>query len=112
MSDWAAFAGSLTGLARQLAQQSALLRMEDGAVELRVPPASRHLAEKTYTEKLRTALEEKLGKRVQLKVEVGETLGASAQDRAAESINQDAFVKGLMEQLDATIVDSSIKPAR
>ena len=114
LSDWTEVARSLKlgGIARQLAQQSALAGFADGVVELRVAPGSRHLAEKPYQEKLRAALEEYLGQPVRVKVVVGDTGGASVQERAREAISRDEFVRGLVEQFDATIVDSSIKPAR
>ncbi len=114
LENWAEMASSLKlgGIARQLAQQSALTGFADGVVELRIAPAFRHLAEKAYQEKLRLALEQHLGKPVRLKVLVGDTGGSSAQDRAVEAISRDKFVRGLMDEFDATIVDSSIKPAR
>jgi hypothetical protein len=43
---------------------------------------------------------------------VGETGGNTARGRAAAAINQDAFVRDLVENFDATIVESSIKPAQ
>src|SRR4051812_39003509 len=54
-ADWPSLVRTLglTGLAGQLAQASELVRFADGEIELRVPPASKHLAEKTYQDKLR-----------------------------------------------------------
>ncbi len=114
LADWPEVARSLKvgGIAKQLAQQSALAGFADGLVELRIAPAFRHLAEKPYQEKLRAALEEHVGAPVRLKILVGDTAGASAQERAVEAISRDEFVRGLIEEFDASIVDSSIKPAR
>ena len=114
LENWPEVVRSLkvSGAARQLAQQSALAGFADGVVELRIGAGSRHLAEKPYQEKLRAALGEHLGRPVRLKITVGETGGDSAQDRAVNAISRDEFVRGLMEQFDATIVDASIKPAR
>jgi DNA polymerase-3 subunit gamma/tau len=114
LGDWPGLARSLkvSGIAKQLAQQSALVGFSDDVLQLRITQGARHLAEKPYQDKLRAALEEHFGRRVQLKILVGETGGESAQERAAEAINRDEFVRGLMEQFDATIVDSSIKPGR
>ena len=78
----------------------------------RLAPGVKHLAEKNYQDKVRLAIEQYLGERVQLKLQIGETAGESAQDRAVESISKDEFVRGLMEQFDATLDDSSIKPGR
>lgn len=112
--DWPAVARALKlgGIAKQLAQHSALVSFVDGVIELRVASASRHLAEKQYQDKLRAALEQHLGRSIRLRLQVGDTEGASSQDRAVDAINQDTFVRGLVEQFDATIVESSIKPTR
>ena len=103
---------ALTGLAGQLAQASELVRFSEGEIELRVPPAAKHLADKTYQDKLRASLESHFGRPVRLAVKVGETTGNTARDKASASISGDAFVKDLMEHFDATIVESSIKPNR
>jgi DNA polymerase III subunit gamma/tau len=114
VQDWPEFVRTLNvgGIAKQLAQQSALVSFKEGLLELRISPNFKHLAEKPYQDKLRSTLEEQLGTRVRLKVEIGSTEGGSAQDRAAAAISQDDFVRGMMEQFDATIVESSIKPAQ
>ena len=112
--DWPKLASALNlgGVAKQLAQASELQRFDGESLELCVPPAAKHLAEKSFQDKLRTALQERFGKPVRLTVRVGETGGNTARDRAAAAISQDAFVRDLVENLDATIVESSIKPAR
>ena len=112
--DWPALAKSLraSGMARQLAQQSELKSFDGGAMELCVPIAMKHLAEKPYPDKLKAALEEHFGRPVRLGVKIGGTTGNSAQDQAVASIQQDAFVRDMVENLDATIVTSSIKPVQ
>ena len=112
--DWPALAKSLrvSGMARQLAQQSELKSFDGGAMELCVPIAMKHLAEKPYPDKLKAALEEHFGRPVRLGVKIGGTTGNSAQDQAVTSIQQDAFVRDMVENLDATIVTSSIKPVQ
>ena len=87
-------------------------RFDGEVLELCVPPAARQLAEKTFQDKLRSALQEHFGRSVRLTVKVGETGGDTARNRAATAINQDAFVRDMVENLDATIVDASIKPAQ
>ena len=99
-------------MARQLAQQSELKSFDGGAMELCVPIAMKHLAEKPYPDKLKAALEEHFGRPVRLGVKIGGTTGNSAQDQAVASIQQDAFVRDMVENLDATIVTSSIKPVQ
>jgi DNA polymerase-3 subunit gamma/tau len=112
--DWPKLANSLNvgGIAKQLAQASELGSFDGEALELCVPPAAKHLAEKSYQEKLRGALQERFGKPVRLTVTIRETTGNSARDRAAAAVTRDAFVRDLVENFDATIVESSIKPAQ
>jgi DNA polymerase III subunit gamma/tau len=112
--DWPKLANALNlgGVAKQLAQASELQRFDGESLELCVPPAAKHLAEKSFQDKLRGALQEHFGKPVRLTVRVGDTGGNTARDRAAAAISQDAFVRDLMENFDATIVESSIKPAQ
>jgi DNA polymerase-3 subunit gamma/tau len=112
--DWPKLANALNlgGVAKQLAQASELQRFDGESLELCVPPAAKHLAEKSFQDKLRGALQEHFGKPVRLSVRVGETGGNTARDRAAAAISQDAFVRDLVENFDATIVESSIKPAQ
>ena len=57
-------------------------------------------------------IRDRIGRKIFLTLEIGDTAGASAQDRAVASISEDALVRGLVEQFDATIVESSIKPAK
>jgi DNA polymerase-3 subunit gamma/tau len=112
--DWPKLANSLNlgGVAKQLAQASELAGFDGETLELRVPPAAKHLAEKSFQDKLRGALQERFGKSVRLTVTIRETTGNTARDRAAAAIGQDAFVRDLVENFDATIVESSIKPAQ
>jgi DNA polymerase-3 subunit gamma/tau len=99
-------------MARQLAQQSELKGFQDDALELCVATAMKHLAEKPYQDKLKSALREHFGRAIRLTVTVGGTTGNSVRDQAVSSIQQDAFVRDLVENLDATIVTSSIKPVQ
>ena len=97
-------------MARQLAQQSELKSFDGDAMELCVPNTMRHLAEKPFREKLGAALQEHFGRPIRLGVTIGGTTGNTAQDQAVASIQQDAFVHDMVENLDAMIVTSSIKP--
>lgn len=112
--DWPKLANSLNlgGIARQLAQASELKSFDGETVMLRVPPAAKQLAEKSFQDKLRAALQERFGRPVRLSITISETTGNSARDRAAAAISGDAFVRDLVENFDATIVDSSIKPSQ
>jgi DNA polymerase-3 subunit gamma/tau len=110
--DWPGLARRLkvSGIAQQLARQSELKHFDGKVMDLAVPPAARHLAEKAYQEKLAAALAAYFGAPIRLNITVGETTGDTVQDRAVASINQDGFVRELLEQLDATIVETSIQP--
>ena len=112
--DWPGIARSLGvgGAAKQLAQQSELARFDGETLELRLPSGAKHLAERAYQEKLKGALQAHFGKPIRLDVRLGDTSGNTAHDRAVAAIHQDAFVRDLMEQFDATIVQSSIKPVQ
>ena len=78
-------------------------------MELAVPPSARHLGEKAYQDKLVAALTEHFGTPIRI---VGETRGDSIQDQAVASINQDGFVREMLERFDATIVETSIQPGQ
>jgi len=112
--DWPALAKILnvTGMARQLAQQSEMKTFAGDSIELCVPIAHKHLADKPYPDKLTAALQEHFRRSIRITVKVGATTGNSAQDQAIASIQQDALVRGLVENFDATIVASSIKPVQ
>jgi len=112
--DWPKLANSLNlgGIARQLAQASELKSFDGEAVLLRVPPSAKQLAERNFQDKLRAALQERFGRPVRLSITISETSGDTVRDRAAAAISGDAFVRDLVENFDATIVDSSIKPTR
>jgi DNA polymerase-3 subunit gamma/tau len=122
--DWPKLANQLkvSGVARQLAQQSELRGFDDESMELGLAFSAKHLADRTYQDKLRAALEEHFGKRVALKLVIGEINGNTAavqaqserqarQGKALEAIQGDAFVRDLMDTFDATIVSDSVKPA-
>lgn len=112
--DWPALAKALraSGMARQLAQQSEMRRFDGDNMELCVPIAMKHLAEKPYPDKLNAALNEHFGRPIRLTVKIGGTTGNTAQDQAVVSIQQDAFVRDMIENLDATVVTSTIKPVQ
>jgi len=121
--DWPKLANQLkvSGVARQLAQQSELRGFDGESMELGLAFSAKHLAERAYQEKLRAALQEHLGKPVALKIVIGEISGNTAavkaqserearQGKALEAIQGDAFVRDLMDTFDATIVSDSVKP--
>ena len=113
----------ISGAAKELARNAEFVRYEEGCFELVVPKAMPHLAEATYREKLRSALQQRLGEPVRVKVSTGEVRGASvatleANDRdtkraeAARSVQGDSFVNDLVNLLDGRVVEQSVRSAR
>jgi len=123
--DWAGLIAHLpmSGMARMLAEHCELAACTDGLIRLMVPPEHRHLADKPYQEKLRQALEAHFGRPLKLLIETGSLKGptpaqraqnerALKQARAVEAIEGDPFVRELLEQFDARLIESSIKPVQ
>ncbi|TSA13506.1 MAG: DNA polymerase III subunit gamma/tau [Betaproteobacteria bacterium] len=121
--NWPGLADQLrvSGVARQLAQQSELRSFDGESMELGLAFSAKHLAERTYQDKLRSALQEQFGKPIALKIVIGEISGNTAavkaqserqarQGKALEAIQGDAFVRDLMDTFDASIVSDSVKP--
>jgi len=121
--NWPALAMQLkvSGVTKQLAQQSELRNFEGECIELGLAFSAKHLADKVYQDKLRDALREHFGNAVALKIVIGEiggnTAAVQAQSerqarlgKALEAIQDDAFVRDLMDTFDATIVTDSVKP--
>ena len=122
-SDWNAFVSSLplAGMERMLAHNCELVAWHDGRIELRVPHAQRHLNDRAYQDRLKAALEQSLGAKVKLEISVGPSSGTTIaeirereneqrQNEAVAAIERDPFVKDLIENMDARVVSSSIKP--
>ena len=97
----------LAGAARELARNAELLRRDSHTFELVVPKGKAYLAERTYTDKLKAALDQHLGAPAIVKVSIGETSGRSAaaleagerearRAAAAQSVQSDGFVKDLV----------------
>ena len=94
----------------------------NGVLELTLPSSHKHLAEKTYQEKLKSELMPRLGHNLRILISIGESAGASLaahedrersqQQLAAEAaIDTDPFIKHLRQDFGAEVVRSSIRPA-
>ena len=122
--NWPAFVSSLNlvGLASMLAKQCEFKSLDNGVLELVLPGTHRHLADKSYQEKLKAELMPRLGANVRLNIIVGGVVGTSLaahedrersqQQQAAEAaIDADPFIKHLKQDFGADVVRSSIRPA-
>lgn len=121
--DWHALIGKLqiSGMARELAQHCELRGFAADAVLLRLAPAHRHLQMKPAQDKVQQALSEHFSRPLTLKIELAAiesvTPAAAAQqgrqerqERAIAAIEQDPFVRDVIETFDASLLESSIKP--
>ncbi len=113
----------LTGMARMLAQHCELVSRDETRIALRLAKAHERLLEKAYEDKLKAALQRYFGGMPRLSISIGESNGNSPaeiasrdnqqrQARAIAEIEQDPFVRELVENFDARVVESTIKPLR
>ena len=113
----------VSGAARELARNAELKQREGASFDLVVPKAKAYLAERSYVDKLKAALEQHIGGAVVLRVAAGDVAGASvasleASERearraaAAQSVSKDGFVQDLVNIFDGKIVDSTIREER
>jgi len=111
----------LSGMARELGQHCEMRRLEGAQIELCLSPTHRHLQMKPAQDKLQQSLAEYFGRTVQLIIRLDEVAGDTPaavaqrkrnelQERAVESVEQDGFVREVIDLFDATLVESSIKP--
>jgi len=121
--DWHGILAALKlgGMARELAQHCELRGMDGLQIALRLSPTHRHLQMKPAQDKLQQSLSEHFGRPLQLRIELAEVESATPaataqrdrrelQDRAVAAIEQDGFVREVIEMFDATLIESSIKP--
>ncbi len=117
---WAALAEKLqlTGAARELVRNAELRSERDAAFDFVVPKSMIHLA--AYQDKLKTALEQLLGRRVTVKITAGEAGGGSLAAResserearraqAVQTVQGDGFVQELVNLFDAKVVDTTVQ---
>ena len=123
IADWPALVATLklAGIAAQLAAQTELKAQTGNEFVLGVPEGARHLTDKSYTDKLKVALEEKFARKVRLNFEIGgaatATLAAqekreraAAQAKTEAAFRDDPFVQDVLARFDAKVRPDSIKP--
>lgn len=112
---------SLSGLAKELAQNCELRQLSENQCLLRLSPAQGHLQMRPNPDRLQQALSDFFGRSLLVRIELAqnenvtpaETVGRQRQEqqeRAATAIAQDTFVRDVIESFDASLVESSIKP--
>jgi DNA polymerase III subunit gamma/tau len=122
-ADWLTLVAALNagGMAQMLARHCELRGYDGKRLELAVPPEHRHLLDPAYQEKLVAAIRGKLGAQVRVNISVGDQSGASlaalegqAQQarmaKAIAAIEADPFVRDMVDNLDAKLIEASIKP--
>ena len=123
--DWPGFIAKLNfnGMAGMLAKQCEFQSFAEGILELALPAAQKHLAEKAFQEKLKLELLPYLGGNLRLNIRISDVTGkslAAVEDRerserqvAAEAaILSDPFINSLKQDFGAVVVPSSIRPAK
>ncbi|ASL42419.1 DNA polymerase III subunit tau [Burkholderia sp. AD24] len=118
--DWPTLAVDLPlkGISYQLAFNSELMALEGNTLKLNVPVPQ--YAEASQVAKLKSALADKLGRQVEVLVEVGAARRTAAahdaatraqrQQEAEREIGADPFVQSLIREFGASIVPGSIRP--
>lgn len=112
---------ALKGMAKMLAQHSEALILTADNIELCVPEIHKHLLEKKYQEKIQEAVNQHFAQSVKLKIALGSVTGMTPavlqqqkiekkQSEAVAAIETDPVVEALVENFDAKIIVSSIKP--
>jgi len=120
---WPAFVAGLklTGMAAQLAAQTELRSVRGHAVTLALPTSHKHLADRAYADKLKSALEAVVGHKVLLAFEVGDVADASlaAQERreraeakanGEQAFRDEPFVRDLIARFDGRVKPDSVEP--
>jgi DNA polymerase-3 subunit gamma/tau len=116
--DWIGLTGRLTGGVKQLASHCTVLEQTPKLLRLRLPEAQKPLLE-SFGDKLRATLRERLGDKMRIEFEFGDTAGASPAQIAAReqarrlaeaeaAIEADPFVQTVLRQFDAKV--TQIKP--
>jgi DNA polymerase-3 subunit gamma/tau len=109
------------GMAKMLAQHCEVRRFENDGFDLCVPEEHRHLTDKPFQDKLKASVDDLFGRPMRVNVSVGSITGMTPaaiqneerrkkQAEAVASIEQDPFVRELVENLDARVIESTIKP--
>ena len=111
----------LAAMARALAQHCELRQIGEARVHLCLAPEHKHLNIKPAQEKLQQALSSYFGRPIQLAITLEEAIGETPavvaqrerhemQGRAVAAIEQDGFVREVIDTLGGSLIEASIKP--
>ena len=111
----------LSGLARELAQHCELRELGESECVLRLAPLHAHLQMKPAPERLQQALRDHFGRQLVVRFELAQTEADTPavtvdrekrerQAQAIAAIEQDSFIRDVIEGCDASLVESTIKP--
>ncbi len=113
----------LSGMARMLAQHCELISRDATRIELAIAKVHERLLDKPYQDKLKAALGQRFGAALRVTIRIGSGQGGGnspaeiadrekqqRQAQAVAEIEQAPFVRELVENFDARIIESTIKP--
>jgi len=123
-ADWQRLAARLSigGIANQLAHNCAFREYSNGRLSLQLDPAAERLRAPSTVTRLKSALEQALGRSIELEIKVAhpeqETLAqrrtreaGERQQMAVEQMHADPVARSVRETFDADWVPGSIRPA-
>jgi DNA polymerase III subunit gamma/tau len=123
--DWHALIGALGlgGMVRELAQHCELVAIDAGVARLRLSETHRHLLQmnRGAAEKLQAELSAHLGRPLRIAIEIGQVASETPAQRnqaeraqqhatAVAALEQDPFVREMIERFDATLLEASVRP--
>lgn len=111
----------LSGMSKQLAQHCEFSQRSDSQINLRLSPEHKHLLGKVQEDKLQSELQKHFGRSLRLVIDVSEPASETPaqrqknaqrerQDKALTAMEQDPFVREMVDLFDASLDESSIKP--
>lgn len=121
--DWLAIVAELRlgGMAKMLADHCELVSQAGDAVILQIGEAHKHLLDRTYQDRLITALRDKYGSALSVTIEIGAAaeqtpqrvrtrVKEARQREATAAVESDPFVRELLDQFGGQIDPASIQP--
>ena len=121
--DWDKLVSGLSvGIAKSLAQESALISYEDNNFNLSLNEKFSHLNKNNYVEKLEEVLINYFNKKIKVNISLGNDLKTPSSQKKIKSdelmkttesaIMDDVFVKQLINDFGAEVITSSIEPTK